>query len=135
MSAPIPPTTTANLKSIARRLLETLCNQRDFDVVRELFAPETSFTHDDLPPTKTRDEYLAMFTGLLKVMPDFHYGINDMVAELDESGKGGRVWVYARISGLPGGEVKDSVDMTRFDDSGKMVECKDVQRSIEQSTR
>lgn len=44
-----------------------------------------------------------------------------------------KVWVYARISGLPNGEVKDTVDMLEWDEKGeKLIRAKDVQRTIQQ---
>jgi hypothetical protein len=58
-------------------------------------------------------------------MPDFKIEVMNAIQE------GNKVWLYSRISGLPGGVVKDSVDMTLWSDEGKLVETKDVQRVVE----
>jgi hypothetical protein len=47
---------------------------------------------------------------------------------------GNTVWVLGRITGLPGGVVKDSVDITLWNDEGKLVFTKDVLREVEQDS-
>lgn len=55
---------------------------------------------------------------------DFHDDIKDMVQE------GDKVWVYGRITGMPVGVVKDSVDMMVWNEEGKMKYYKAVQREV-----
>jgi hypothetical protein len=61
-------------------------------------------------------------------MPTFHYDIIDMIAEVNENGAGGRVWVYAKVTGRPDALEVDSVDMMMINEEGKITESKDVQR-------
>jgi hypothetical protein len=46
--------------------------------------------------------------------------------------EGNKVWLFSKITGLPGGVFKDSVDRSVWDEEGKFVETKDVQRVLEQ---
>lgn len=43
---------------------------------------------------------------------------------------GNKLWVLGRISGLPGGVVKDSVVMTVWNEKGRLMLTKDVQRDV-----
>ena len=62
-------------------------------------------------------------------MPDFHYDIIDMIAEVSETGAGGRVWVYAKVTGRIDCLEVESVDMMTINEEGKVMESKDVQRA------
>lgn len=65
-------------------------------------------------------------------MPDLSCRFYDLVAELDNGDKRGKVWVLFRITGLPRGVQKDAIDMSDNDWNGQLVETKDVQREIAQ---
>ncbi len=60
-----------------------------------------------------------------EMAPGFAVEVRDAVCE------GNKVWLYVRISGLPGGVVKDGIDMTVWSDEGKLVLSRDVQRTLE----
>lgn len=125
-----PTLTATELKSTARTLITAICNDRNLDLAKSHNATSISMTHDDNPPITSVDDFLANWQKLLTFMPDFHLEILDMVAEVGEKTQGGKVWVFSRIKGLPGGVKKDSVDMMDFDADGKFVRSKDVQRVI-----
>ena len=62
-----------------------------------------------------------------EIAPDFHITVRDAVAE------GNKVWIFVRIEGLPGGVVKDGVDMTVWSEDGKVVASRDVQRVVDRA--
>ncbi len=58
-------------------------------------------------------------------MPECKIEVKDAIWQAN------KVWLYSRIGGLPGGVMKNSVDMTMWSDEGKLLEMKDVQRVVE----
>jgi len=127
------PNTAAALKSIARASLEALCNEpRNFTLSRFMLADTVEIQHDSHPPTTDPDVFTTNFQEILKIIPDFHMQIKDIIAEVDESGVGGgRVWVFSRITGIQSKMQVDSVDMMTINSQGKVVKSKDVQRKLE----
>lgn len=51
-----------------------------------------------------------------------------MVAEVNETGAGGKVWAYAKVTGRIDCLEVDTVDMMTINEEGKVVESRDVQR-------
>ena len=118
--------TKVDLKACARNFIETICNKRDFAAASTCVHFDMIQYHDDRPPIRGADTFLAGFKKMVtEIAPDFHITIKDVVAE------GNKVWIFARIEGLPGGVVKDGVDMTVWSDDGKVVASRDVQRVVD----
>ena len=67
---------------------------------------------------------------VLEFIPDFKTELIDIIAEVNGDRKGGKVWTFSRVTGLPGGQSKDSVDMFKFDENGLATSFKDVQRAL-----
>jgi hypothetical protein len=123
------PTTPAALKAIARTCFVSLCNApRDLTLGRSFLAPNFSITHDSNPPSTDPDEFIRNWEKLQGIMPNFHWDIIDMVAEVNETGAGGKVWVYAKVTGRIDCLEVDTVDMMTINEEGKVVESRDVQR-------
>ena len=118
--------TTKDLKTPTLKWLEVWCNEKNVEEGLKLIHPSMTMTHDD-GPTRDRETYVAFWKYLIaSVAPNFKYKAIDAVQD------GRKVWVYARITGLPGGEAKDSVDMFEWDEQGeKMLKAKDVQRTVQ----
>jgi predicted SnoaL-like aldol condensation-catalyzing enzyme len=66
--------------------------------------------HDDMSAVKGADAFVQGWTQLIQYMPALKMEIKEAIQE------GISVWVYSRISGLPGGIEKDYVDMGAWDD-------------------
>jgi hypothetical protein len=123
------PTTTAALKAIVRTCFVALCNvPRDLALARSYLAPDFKITHDSDQSSAGADTFVSNWEKLSEIMPTFHYDIIDMIAEVNENGAGGRVWVYAKVTGRPDALEVDSVDMMMINEEGKITESKDVQR-------
>ena len=115
-----------DLKAHAIELLNIWCNEKDIGKGIPYLHPSVTQIHDDEPPIQGADTFVARWKEFLKFVPDFKMDIKDVIQE------GNRVWIFSRISGLPDGVVKDSVDMTVFDEDGKLLHTKDVQRVVEE---
>lgn len=112
-----------DLKAHAIAALDEICNKRDFEKATTYLDPDMIQYHDD-STIKGAETFINTFKQILQHVPDFHLKVIDAVVE------GNKVWVFSKISGLPNGDVKDSVDMLHFNDEGKLVMAKDVQRSV-----
>ena len=69
-------------KAVVHRGIEAF-NRRDFSVMDELFAPNLVDHYHDL---RGLEEYRQFVSMLLRVFPDFHETVEDIIAE------GDRVW-------------------------------------------
>ncbi|KAM0545362.1 hypothetical protein ACHAPJ_011346 [Fusarium lateritium] len=127
-----PATTSAELKKIASDFINALAdpNQVDFypTKARALIAEDLSVSHDSYPPTEGAEQFLSGWAKAKQFMPEFRMEAVDMIAEVDASGAGGKVWIFHKVSGGRGGAEKDSVDMISINREGKVWKTKDVQR-------
>ncbi|KAF2164486.1 hypothetical protein M409DRAFT_25364 [Zasmidium cellare ATCC 36951] len=125
-------TTPESLKARGLEILRILCVDKAFDKMPGVLDPNVEAYHDDEAALVGRDNFISHFQHLLTAVPTFSYQIYDSVAELDKGGKGGRVWIFSRLLGLPKGIQKDTVDMFDIDGEGRLVRMKDVQRLVAQ---
>lgn len=122
--------TPARLKSLARQMVATLCNTHDYasPFLTAHMSPAFSAVHDGGAPSADRAAFLAQIGGAMAKMPGFHAEVLDVVAEAGEGGRA-KVWVFSRMSGFPGGVVKESVDMMEWEGE-VLVRGRDVQRTV-----
>jgi hypothetical protein len=126
---PSKPTTPAALKAIVRTCFVALCKvPHDLSLGRSFLAPYFSITHDSNPPSTDPDEFVSSWEILQEIMPNFHWDIIDMVAEANETRAGGKVWVYAKVTGRIDCLEVDTVDIMTINEEEKVVESRDVQR-------
>ncbi|KAK4499512.1 hypothetical protein PRZ48_010027 [Zasmidium cellare] len=125
-------TTPESLKARGLEILKILCVDKAFDKMPGVLDSNVEAYHDDAPALVGREIFISHFQHILTAVPDMSYEIYDSVAELDKGGKGGRVWIFSRLSGLPKGIQKDTIDMFDIDGKGQLVRMKDVQRAITQ---
>ncbi|KAF4965517.1 hypothetical protein FSARC_6697 [Fusarium sarcochroum] len=125
-------TTRVELKTIASDFINALAdpNQVIFDPsnARALVADNLSVSHDSYPPTQGAEQFLSGWEKAKQFMPHFRMEVVDMIAEVDTSGAGGKVWIFSKVSGAKGGAEKDSVDMISINGEGKVWKTMDVQR-------
>ena len=57
-------------------------------------------------------------------VPDFEMVIREAVVDDNQR----KVWVRSEIRGLPGGIIKESIDMMTFDEEGLLIRSEDCQR-------
>jgi hypothetical protein len=69
---------------------------------------------------------LSLAGQAIQFMPNFKIEVKDAVTE------GNKVWLFSKVTGLPGGVFKDSVDMSVWDEECKFVETENVQGVLEQ---
>ena len=113
-------------KHQALTFIEIMCNKRDFDSAATYLTPDMIQYHDDRPPIRGAATFVAGFKRMTtEIAPGFHITVLDAVSE------GNKVWAFVRISGLPGGDVKEGIDMTVWSDEGKLVSSRDVQRVVD----
>ncbi|KAK7709076.1 hypothetical protein SLS57_008801 [Botryosphaeria dothidea] len=125
-------TSAAKIKTFSKEILIGLCNTCNFTspLFQKHVCPTFAAIHSDNPPSATWDDFLAKWQKTLTFMPDFHIDIVGAVAEVDEDTQKGKVWVFSKMNGLPGGKTQDSVDMMDWA-RGICVRSKDVQQIIE----
>jgi predicted ester cyclase len=77
-------TETEQNKSVIRRFVEEVQNNKDWDVYDELNDPE--FVNHSAPPgiPPDRDGGKVYLSGFLNAFPDCHFTIDDMIAEGDQ---------------------------------------------------
>ena len=123
--------TSAGFKQRCYTFLYILCNDKDMEVAGEYLAPDCVLVHEDHPPVKGSEAFLATWGKTLKAMPDYYKNMRDMMVELGQEPNGvARVWVYSQISGITPGVLRDSIDMMHFTQDGLFLYSKDVQRDI-----
>ncbi|KAK0647462.1 hypothetical protein DIS24_g7721 [Lasiodiplodia hormozganensis] len=120
------------LKDLAREMMTTLCNKRDYDspFIQQHVSPSFCATHLNKPSTSNRDEFITMLSTAMTKMPNFRLDIKDVIAEVDEESGKGKVWVFSRMSGFPDGKVQESVDMMEWQGDVAM-RGKDIQMVVE----
>ena len=121
--------TTEALAARGKHIITVMCITKDFNEMSNVLASNIEALHDDNPALVGADHFVSHFKAILEKVPSFTYEIHDVIAQLDAKG-GGKVWVYATLSGLPGGAKKDTVDMMDIDADGKLLKTKDVQRLL-----
>ena len=115
-----------DIKATALALIDLMCNKRDFANGATYLSPNMEQYQDDKPPLQGSEAFLANFkTMLTELAPESHVDVLDAVCE------GNKVWVYVRISGLPGGMVKEGVDMTVWSEEGTLISLRNFQRVLE----
>ena len=124
-------TTPLTLLSRGLEIFNAICVTKDVKTLIPLLSPGLRAFHDDHPAITSRDDFLAYYSQILTMAPNFKAEVLDHVVQVDEEGGGGKVWIFARLSGLPGGGAKESVDMMVIDSEGLLVRTKDVQRGVE----
>lgn len=116
-----------DLKTPTIEFLNIWCNEKNVEKGLTYLHQDMTAVHDDDAP-RSLDNFIAGWKYIItSLAPEFKYDTKDIMQE------GNKVWVYARISGLPNGEVKDTVDMLEWDEKGeRLIRAKDVQRNIQQ---
>ena len=71
-------------KAKQRRLFEEVINNRNLDLIPELFSPEYSYRSPFGLNVKGPEGFRQMFEGMLKSFPDANLTIEDMFAEEDK---------------------------------------------------
>ncbi len=118
----------ADFKNRCYTFLVVLCNDKDFDKVRQYLDPECVLIHEDNPPLKGPDAFVTTWQKTLEKMPNYHKNIRDMMHEPDPERPGAaRIWIYSQITGITD-TVRDSVDMMHFTAEGRFLDSKDIQR-------
>jgi steroid delta-isomerase-like uncharacterized protein len=74
---------TERNKAVIRRFIEEVQNQKNWDVYDELNDPEF-FNHSAPPGMTDREGSKQYLEGFLNAFPDFHFTIDDMIAESDQ---------------------------------------------------
>lgn len=118
-----------NLELRATKILTSLANSpssTDLSTLR--ISPNIKVEHNDSDPVYSLQQYLSRFSDASSRSPDLHLDVKE--ACVDEIQR--KVWVRSVISGLPGGMVKESVDMLSFDEQGVLVGSIDHQRVMRQ---
>ncbi len=124
---------TEQNKASLHRFIEEVLNKGNFSVIDEIVSPDLVL-HNLPPGTPPGAESLTQFIGRNRTaFPDIHYTIEDQVAE------GDRVAVRLVVTGTHLGPYRTNVgdplpptgkrfsmqglDIWRFDEDGKWVEC------------
>ncbi len=68
-------------KATVRRVFEEVWNQGQVALIDELCAPDAIFHNPQAPDVHTREDVKRMITQGLSAFPDFHFTIEDMIAE------------------------------------------------------
>lgn len=70
-------------RALVRRFLEELFNQRDMNAIDRYLAPD--YVDHVVPPgvAPTRDGFRQFIGAFLEALPDFHYTIDDVLADGD----------------------------------------------------
>lgn len=109
-------------KSNAISILLGLQNP-DASILLPYLHPTFSAEHGGAAPSVGGAEgFVSLWQKAITLVPNFRVEVVNAVAE------GNLVWVLSKATGLPGGREKESVDMMTFDDEGKCLRNKDIQR-------
>ena len=126
--------TPDDFKNRCYTFLVILCNHTEVDNAASYRAADCVLVHEDFPPVRGPEAFIAAWKQNLAKMPNYHKDIKDMVVEMDKESDGvARVWVYSRISGIESSGLTDSIDMMRFTAKGLFLDSKDVQRAVKGS--
>lgn len=101
-----------NLKKRATDLLYLLCNEKDLSKGAAYLDANMIQYRDDRLPVVGAEQFLETWGKAIQAMPDFQIEVKDVIQE------GNKVWAYCKISGLPGGVEKNSVDMSIWNEDG-----------------
>jgi hypothetical protein len=71
-------------KTVIRRLIDEVWNQREFNVADELFAPEAAIFENGAPLPKGATGVKAVIGALCAAFPDIRIVIEDLVAAEDK---------------------------------------------------
>lgn len=89
--------TKPDFKATALTLIDLMCNKRDFAKGATYLLYNMEQYQDDKPPPQGSEAFLANFEKMLtEIASESHVDVLDAIYE------GNKVWVYVRISGLPG---------------------------------
>ncbi|KAJ9651930.1 hypothetical protein H2198_008826 [Neophaeococcomyces mojaviensis] len=107
-----------NLQARATTILTSLANSpHNFSSVSQHISPSIKFEHGDDDPIYSLQSYLGRFSDISARYPGYHLDVKE--ACVDEMQR--KVWVRSEVTGLPGGMVKERIDMLTFDDQGILV--------------
>jgi len=128
-SPPLSPVRSRNdscdLESRAIKILTALANNTsNADLISQHISPQIKVDRGDDDPVYSLQQYLSRFSAASARYPHLHLDIKE--ACVDELQR--KVWVRSEITGLPGGAVKERVDMLTFDQQGVLVGSIDHQR-------
>lgn len=124
--------TVEALRARGREILDIILVRKDTQAMCSVLSKELICLHDDDEPLVGSETLIQRWLVVLKHVPDMTYDIREVIAQLNDDKPGGKVWAFSRVSGLPGGVKKDSVDMLQIDGHGRAVFMKDVQRVVEE---
>ena len=114
-------------KELARRFEEELHNQKKFEVIDEIIAPEYINNGPDNSHTFTREGLKDLFRARAKAVPDFHDEIHQIVAEGDlvvirSTRSGTFTEEYGNLEPT-GNYASFSIFMMLRIEDGKLAEC------------
>jgi len=114
-----------DLESRATEILKSLANNTsNAEQISRHISPHIKVEHGEEDPVYSVEKYLLKFSDASARCPNLHLDIKE--ACVDESQR--KVWIWSEITGLPGGTVKERVDMLTFDEQGVLVGSIDHQR-------
>lgn len=70
-------------KQTVRTLFESVWNERNFDLIEDLWAPEVPFHIHGATPLVTHEGLRNQVSSHFDAFPDFHFVIGDIIAEGD----------------------------------------------------
>jgi len=97
---------TKENKALVRRLIEEFWNQGHFAFDESSYAPNCIFHDPSLPQVRTPKDYEQWATHISNAFPDFHFTIEDIIAEGDKvmtrwTVRGTHTGVLATLMPLP----------------------------------
>ena len=99
-------------------------NARDLNNFVPIFTENFSSKRVGFPRKSGREQWMKeSFIPFLTACPNVHFDILKTISVDSE------IWVWSKISGLPGDQSKMSVDIYRIED-GKIAEHWDIQQDI-----
>lgn len=113
-----------NLELRATKILTSLWSAPTSKSILNLIAPNIKVEHGEEQPVYSVESYTSRFSKALARCPDLSFNIQE--ACVDEPQR--KVWVRSEIS-VPGGMLKESIDMLYFDEHGMLVGSVDYQRA------
>lgn len=115
--------TKRNMIKAVEQLYELL-NDKDLTNLTSLVTENFTSHRIGYPDRNGRKQWMEeAFIPFLTYCPDVKFEILKSISE------GSEVWVWSKISGLPGDQSKMSVDIYRIED-GKIAEHWDIQQDI-----
>ncbi|KAH7048406.1 hypothetical protein B0J12DRAFT_700276 [Macrophomina phaseolina] len=114
------------IKKLSLEIFDALIKGNfDSPLAKKHLSPNFVSKHADEPETTTLQEFITKWQTA--IVPSMKVEVLDSVAEVE--GDKGKVWIYSRLSGVPGVQFVDSVDIMEW--SGDVcVSTKDVQRVV-----